>query len=368
MARSISRMIAVAQVRRRHQRAAVHRGPREAGEVVEEVGDVLGHVLAAGEDAEVGVEAGGGGVVVARPDVDVAAHPVALAPHDQAELGVRLQAREAVDDVGAGALQGARPLDVALLVEAGLHLDQADGLLALLGGAHERRDDRRVAAGAVDGLLDGEDVRVLDGLLHEALDAGVEVVVGVVHQDVAVADGREHVRALALLGPQARARARLPAARRAEPGRSISGERPERGEVERRRGCGRCRGSRPRAPPSGPRRGPRARRPPPRGARRGRSGAGAAGPRRRPSRSSDSSEIEKSASRVTRKRDGVERPACPGRAGRRAPRSRPRAAPAGRPTGRKRGSRGGTLMRAKRVSPFTGSRTRRPRFSDRPEM
>ena len=122
-----------------------------------------------------------------------------------------LQPGEAVDHVHAGALQRPRPLDVALLVEAGLQLDEADRLLALLGGAHQRRDDRRVAAGAVHGLLDRQDVRVLDGLLHEPLDAGVEVVVGVVHQDVAVADDGEHVEPLALLGPQPHAGARLPA-------------------------------------------------------------------------------------------------------------------------------------------------------------
>ena len=38
------------------------------------------------------------------------------------------------------------------------------------------------------------------------------------------------------------------------------------------------------------------------------------------------------------------------------------------PAASRRGSFGGTLTRAKRVSPFTGSRTRSPRFSDSPEM
>ena len=146
---------------------------------------------------------------------------------------MRLQAREAVDDVRAGALEGAGPLDVALLVEAGLHLDQADRLLALLGGAHQGRDDRRVAARAVHGLLDREDVGVLDRLLDEALDAGVEVVVGVVHQDVAAADDGEDVELLALLRPQAGPGARLPAGV-AQPRPVHSGQRPERREIERR--------------------------------------------------------------------------------------------------------------------------------------
>ncbi len=143
-----------------------------------------------------------------------------------------LQPRHAVDDVHAGALQGPRPLDVALLVEPGLQLDQADRLLALLGGAHQRGDDRRVAAGAVHRLLDGEDVRVLHRLLDEPLHAAVEVVVGVVHQHVAVADDGEQVQPLALLGAQARAGARLPG--RVPEVRAVHhGEGPEHREVER---------------------------------------------------------------------------------------------------------------------------------------
>ena len=241
-ARSISRQDAVAQVRRGHQHLAVARRPREAGEVVEEVGHVLGEVLPAGEEPEVGVEARGGGVVVARPDVDVAAHPVALPAHDQGHLGVRLQARQAVDHVDPGALQRPRPLDVALLVEAGLQLHQADGLLALLGGAHQGRDDRRVAAGAVHGLLDRQHVGVLDGLLHEALDARVEVVVGVMDQQVSGADDREQVAALALLGLEAGLGAGLPGGV-AQQWQVEEGEVPERGHVERPRDAVRIEGA-----------------------------------------------------------------------------------------------------------------------------
>ena len=71
---------------------------------------------------------------------------------------MRLQAEEAVDDVHAALLERARPLDVALLVEARLELDDRRHLLAVLGGARERLDDRRVAARAVERLLDGEHV------------------------------------------------------------------------------------------------------------------------------------------------------------------------------------------------------------------
>src|SRR3712207_8921703 len=55
-------------------------------------------VLVAGEQPQVGVEPRGLRVVVAGPDVDVVAHAVALAPHDEHALGVGLQRRVPVED------------------------------------------------------------------------------------------------------------------------------------------------------------------------------------------------------------------------------------------------------------------------------
>ena len=106
----------------------------EAGEDVEQVGDVGAELGPARQQPEVRVEAGRLRVVVAGADVDVAAQPGALAPDDQGHLGVGLEPDEAVHDVGAGLLQLARPDDVGLLVEAGLDLDQHHDLLAPLGG------------------------------------------------------------------------------------------------------------------------------------------------------------------------------------------------------------------------------------------
>ena len=99
----------------------------------------------------------------------------------------------AVHDVGARLFQRARPADVLALVEARLELDQADRLLALLGGLDQRRDERRVVGGAVHGHLDRQHVGVVDGLLDEPLDAGGERLVGVVDEDVGGAHHREQV-------------------------------------------------------------------------------------------------------------------------------------------------------------------------------
>jgi hypothetical protein len=57
---------------------------------------------------------------------------------------VGLEAGQPVDHVSTGLLERARPADVLALVEAGLQLHQADGLLAPLGGFDQRRNQGRV--------------------------------------------------------------------------------------------------------------------------------------------------------------------------------------------------------------------------------
>ena len=99
----------------------------------------------AGEETEVRVDLRGRAVVVAGADVRVAPDAVGLAAHDQAQLAVRLQVLDAVDDVDAGFLQPRRPLDVVALVEARLQLDQHRDLLAGVGRLDQHVDERRVA-------------------------------------------------------------------------------------------------------------------------------------------------------------------------------------------------------------------------------
>ena len=101
-----------------------------------------------------------------------------------------------------GSLELPSPVDVRLLVEAGLDLDEDDDLLALLGGPDEVVDDLRVERRPVERLLDREDVRVVGRLLDQPLDARREALVRVVDEDVARLDGREHVGRLVVIGRQ----------------------------------------------------------------------------------------------------------------------------------------------------------------------
>ena len=184
-----------AQPERRDEDLLEPRRAPETRQVVEEGGDVFRDRRVGGEETQVLVRAGGHSVVVARTDVHVPSEDVALAPDDERHLRVHLQVGEAVDDVNAGLLEGARPFDVAVLVEARLQLDEAHALLAVFGALDQGGDERAVPARPVDRRLHRDHIRVAGGGLHERLEAGGERLVGLVDEEVAAPDLCEQVRA-----------------------------------------------------------------------------------------------------------------------------------------------------------------------------
>ena len=130
-----------------------------AGDEIEDARDIARDHRIGGEERQVGVDARRHRMIVAGADMHVGLERLALAPHHQRQLAVGLQLDEAVDHLHAGALQIARPADIGLLVEARLELDQRGHGLAGLGGLGQRLDDRRVGRGAIERLLDRDDVR-----------------------------------------------------------------------------------------------------------------------------------------------------------------------------------------------------------------
>ena len=137
-------------------------------------------------------------MIVAGADVAVAGELASLAPHHLRELGVRLQFDEAEDDLRAGPFEIARPADVRLFVETRLELDERGHRLAGLGRLGERLDDRRVRRGAVERLLDRDDVRIARRLLQE-LHHDVEGFVRVMDDEILLRgwprSNRRHARA-----------------------------------------------------------------------------------------------------------------------------------------------------------------------------
>ena len=189
--------------RRDQELAELLRTPK-TGDVVEEVGDVRRDLLVRSEDPEVLVQPCSRSVVVTRADVCIAAKRIALAADDQSHLGVDLQIGEPVRDVDARLLELPRPLDVPQLVEAGLELDEADRLLAVLCALDEGADEDTVVARPVHGRLHRDDVRVAYCGLREDLEARAERAVGLVHEHVSTTDLAEDLRKVALRSREAR--------------------------------------------------------------------------------------------------------------------------------------------------------------------
>jgi hypothetical protein len=73
---------------------------------------------------------------------------------------MRLQADDAVHHLRAHGLQALGPVDVGLFVEARLQLHHGHHFLAAPRGLDQQVHQHRLAAGAVDGLLDRQHVRV----------------------------------------------------------------------------------------------------------------------------------------------------------------------------------------------------------------
>src|SRR5206468_12734172 len=107
-----------------------------------------------GEQAEIGVDARRGGVVVAGAEVSVSAsYTVGIMANEQGQLAVSLQTDKAVKDLDSGVFQIARPADVRGFVEASLQLHHG-GDFFLRGGCDQGRNNERVLVGTVERLLD----------------------------------------------------------------------------------------------------------------------------------------------------------------------------------------------------------------------
>ena len=90
-----------------------------------------GNLRIGGQQTQVGVNARGGGVVIARTNMRVATcHSIRIPPRQQGQLAMRLQADEPMKNLNSGVLQIARPANIRRFIEARLQLhDRRDFLL-----------------------------------------------------------------------------------------------------------------------------------------------------------------------------------------------------------------------------------------------
>ena len=158
-----------------------------SGQEAENILYGAGNFWIGGQEAEVGVEASGGGVVVAGAEMGVAARDaVGIAADEQGEFAVGFEADEAVKDLDAGVFEIARPADVRGFVEASFELDDGGDFFSRSGG-DEGRHDERVLAGAVEGLLDRENIVVFGGGLNKG-DHRIVGIEGMVEKDIVTAE------------------------------------------------------------------------------------------------------------------------------------------------------------------------------------
>ena len=86
----------------------------------------------------------------------------ALQPRHQQHLGMGFQSHDAIHHLGANRLQHFGPVDIGLLVKARLELDHHRHLFAFAHRLAQQIHQGRIRTGAVNRLLDGQHIRVVD--------------------------------------------------------------------------------------------------------------------------------------------------------------------------------------------------------------
>ena len=112
------------------------------------------------QNAHVFINSGRDGVVVSGSDMHIAANAVRFFADDQGQLDVGLESLDTVGNMRALPFQYSAPGNVGCFVKTGGDLHQHGDLFALTCSFQQRLDDRRVTAGAVNGELDGQHLRV----------------------------------------------------------------------------------------------------------------------------------------------------------------------------------------------------------------
>ena len=163
----------------RHQQQPVVMAPVVVLEKVEDVEQVLAHILVVGEQREVGIHLRGFLVEIAGAHVAVIATADTLLALDQQQLAVYLKALDAEYHIDAAVRQALGPADIGGLVEARGQLHHRQHPLAVVHGIHQCVDDARIPRNPVQADLYIGHLRVQRRGLEQVDDIG-EGMVGVI--------------------------------------------------------------------------------------------------------------------------------------------------------------------------------------------
>ena len=184
---------------RRHQHLVGLFGQLLDGQVLEHACGFLANIGVGSDEGQVGVQLTGFLVVVAGTNLGDVGITLCILAGDQGQLGVNLVVLKAVNHSTAGFLQLLGPVDVVLFIKAGPQLHQSHHFLAVFSGIHQSLHNLGLPGQAVQGHLDGDDLRVPGSLLQHG-DEGADGLVWIVQQHIvfldfagqAVVEGRHH--------------------------------------------------------------------------------------------------------------------------------------------------------------------------------
>ena len=128
-------------VERRHHQFFQAGITSQACERVEHGCHFLGQLRFAGEQTEVGINAGSTRVIIARAEMDIVPEAIGVAPDDEERFAMCLQADHTVDDVGAGFFQAPRPLNVRRFIKSRAKLNNCRDLFACIRRIDQRLND-----------------------------------------------------------------------------------------------------------------------------------------------------------------------------------------------------------------------------------
>ena len=122
----------------------------------------------------------------------IAADSILLHPYHQGNLAVGLKAHQTVNHMASGLLKHLCPVDIVLLVKTRFQLHQHRHLLAIVRCLRQSRNNGRISADTVQGLLDGQDLRIPCGAAHK-VHHRIKALIWMVKQNIAFPDIGEYI-------------------------------------------------------------------------------------------------------------------------------------------------------------------------------
>ena len=119
--------------------------------------------------------------------MNIPADSVLFHAHDQRDLAVGFESYQTVNHVAARFFKHLGPVDIVLLVKARLEFHEDGNLLSVVCRLGQSRDNGRIAADPVQGLLNCQNLRIPGRAAHKVHDR-VKALVRMMKENIALSD------------------------------------------------------------------------------------------------------------------------------------------------------------------------------------